>query len=161
MKRQTVHVYTAQIQKGEFDMTLFFRAIVAFSLVFASAHSTVAQQMDSIFDNAEHLTEFLDEQTFKRDFATLIATLGGRDEYTTEELTSINNQFRAIYTSDFDTRASVKSRELASGFKEEIIAYWYGLNYLWIYLMTHEVDGKTVVISFYINSNRQAIFEKF
>ena len=142
-------------------MAYFYRIIVALSLVLAGAQAAVSEQVDSIFDTPEALTEFLDENTFNRDFATLIATLGGRDEYTPEELASINEQFRAIYSSDFDARASVKSRKLEAGFKEEIVAYWYGLNYLWMYLMTHEVDDKTVVISFYINSSRQAIFDKY
>lgn len=102
-------------------MATFNRAMAIFFILLAGAHSVLAQQQDSFIDSPEALYEFVDENTKSRNFPELISVLGGRDEYTVEELTALDKQFRAIYPRNFDNRALVKSRKLMSGFSENII----------------------------------------
>ena len=65
-----------------------------FILIFLLPVSAMAQQRDSIFSSYDSYQTFVDGRVANRDFISLIQTLGGRDEYTKEQLNGI--QYRTL-----------------------------------------------------------------
>lgn len=119
-----------------------------------------AQEQDSVFNSYDELRSFIDTRLMGRDFVPVIQTLGGRDEYTTEQLAGINSQFLGIYPRALENAAVVMRDDGLNGFRREVITYWTGVSYLWFYLFLHETSDRIVVVNFSMNSNAEPILSK-
>ena len=118
-----------------------------------------SQVQDSIFPDRSAMQKYIWETVRDRKFSDLVLRLGGRDEYTTEQLAGVQNQFGQIYPQPFKEAKQVVDKRLENGFRKEIVSFWRGTSYLWLYLFTHEVDGKLVVINFRMNSRPNPVFD--
>jgi len=134
---------------------------LAAALALLSAAPARAEERDSIFADDAAYHAFVDDHIARRDFIPLIQKLGGRDEYTPEQLQGVLQQFTSIYTKNFSHRATVRTRMLESGFREEIVTYWNDLDYIWFYAITHQREGELVVLNFALNSSYEAVAERF
>lgn len=119
-----------------------------------------AQEQDSVFSSYSALYSYVDTHMARRDFIPLIQRLGGRDEYTVEQLNGVQNQFNSIYRQNFQHRGQVRVRNLENGFKEEVVAYWTGTAYIWLYMFTHQRADTVLVVSFTINSSAEPVMSK-
>lgn len=126
----------------------------------ALAPPGAAQTADSVFRSYEDLRSFVDTRLMRRDFIPVIQTLGGRDEYTPEELAQINAQFLSLYPQNLETAGLVRKRQGENGFSQEVISYWLGTSYLWLYLFLHDTGDGVVVVNFSINSNAKPILDQ-
>jgi len=138
---------------------MIFRSILV-CIVFLAAQPAAAQQQDSVFASYAELRNFVDSKLMARDFIPVIQSLGGRDEYTTEQLAGLNQQFLGIYPKDLENAALVRHVPGDNGFSKEAITYWTGTSYLWLYLFLHQREDDIVVINFTINSNADRVMEK-
>ncbi|NOX74457.1 MAG: hypothetical protein GXP03_12860 [Alphaproteobacteria bacterium] len=135
---------------------------MAFCLLLLLPQPALAQQRDSFFRNYETYAAFVDSRIMGREFVELIQVLGGRDEYTKEELAGIKQRFFASYPSDFTDSAVTKITDLGNGFRQEMRVYWGGsVSYIFFYAMLHERDGETVVLNFSLNTSVSKILGKF
>ncbi|MFV0515473.1 MAG: hypothetical protein ACK5MY_17820 [Jhaorihella sp.] len=133
--------------------------IVLFALLPVCA---IAQERDSRFADYAAYAEFADSRIARREFIELIQVLGGRDEYTPEQLRSLQGRFVAIYPVDFIGRAVVKETDLGAGFRQEMRIYWnQGSGYLYFYAMLHERDDEIVVLNFVLNSDVSKVLAEF
>jgi len=121
-----------------------------------------AQQRDSFFDDYEDYARFVDSRIMTREFVELIQVLGGRDEYTIEQLENINQRFRSRFPSNFTSRAVIHKIDLGGGFSQEMRAYW-GNNdsYNFFYAMLHSRDDGLVVLTFTLNSDVSKVLAEF
>jgi hypothetical protein len=121
-----------------------------------------AQQKDSYFKDYEDYERFVDSRIMNRDFIELIQVLGGRDEYTVQQLNGVNQRFLNIYPADFTNRAVVRETELGNGFYQEMRVYWgkkSGYNYF--YALLHARDDALVVLTFTLNSDVSKVLDEF
>ena len=130
-------------------------------ILFLLPTASLAQVRDSVFTNYEDYNTYVDEKIMARDFIPLIQTLGGRDEYTTEQLNSVNNQMRSLFLVDFENVARFREEDLGGGMRQEGRVYWTGEQYVFFYAMLHQREGELVVINFNLNSSISAIMEDF
>lgn len=137
------------------------RAILV--LVFALLPlATVAQERDSHFAGYADYAEFVDRHIAARDFVELIQVLGGRDEYTIEQLQGLNTQFRSIYPTDFTARAVTRETALGEGFRQEMRVYWTEAGgYLYFYALLHDRPDALVVLTFTLNSDVSKVLAEF
>lgn len=122
-----------------------------------------AQQRDSFFDSYDDYSRFVDSRIMTREYVELIQVLGGRDEYTPEQLNGINQRFLNIFPSDFTSRAVMRKVDLGEGFHQEMRAYWGGGNtgYNYFYVLLHSRDDGLVVLNFSLNSDVSKIMAHF
>ena len=78
-----------------------------------------AQQRDSVFASYEAYAAFVDRHIMQRDFIPLIQVLGGRDEYTPEQLRGVNTQLLHAFPRDFTDVAVFRETDLGNGFRQE------------------------------------------
>lgn len=125
--------------------------------------SATAQQRDSFFADYDAYSNFVDSRIMRREFVELIQVLGGRDEYTIEQLAGINQRFVNIFPSDFTSRAVMRKTDLGEGFHQEMRAYWGGGNvgYNYFYILLHSREDGLVVLNFSLNSDVNKIMDKF
>ncbi|MEX5728937.1 hypothetical protein Ga0609869_002290 [Rhodovulum iodosum] len=143
-------------------MRLRMAAVLAVALALTAFQAPAQDgRPDGIFDDYAELRSFLRQKAAMRDFVPLIQRLGGRDEYSPEQLDAINSQFRSIYPAALTDDMRVRTRALENGFREEIIAFREREHYLWIYLLYHERGQDLVVINFSMNSNAEPILTRF
>jgi len=117
---------------------------------------------DSFFADYAAYADFVDSHIINRDFIELIQKLGGRDEYTIEQLRGINGRFLSIYPANFTGRAVTHETDLGRGFRQEMRVYWDGDgNYVFFYAALHERPDALVVLTFNINSDPAKVLEKF
>lgn len=121
-----------------------------------------AQQRDSFFKDYQAYASFVDSRILNRDFIELIQVLGGRDEYTPEQLENVNQQFLSIYPQDFSFREVTRKVDLGQGFSQEMRVYWgddAGYNYF--YALLHARDDGLVVLKFSMNSEVSKVLAEF
>lgn len=121
-----------------------------------------AQEQDSQFANYKAYAAFVDRHVSSRDFVPLVLRLGGRDEYTKEELAQANTRLLTAMPYDFDHAAVLKRVPLENGFFQEARVYWNDrLGYTYFYALLHQQPTRIVVLRFSLNTSSDAILELF
>lgn len=135
---------------------------VLFLLFALLPFTAAAQERDSHFASYSEYTEFVDGHIATRDFIELIQVLGGRDEYTIEQLQGLNTRFQSIYPANFTARAVVRKVDLGEGFRQEMRVYWNGAGgYLYFYALLHDRPDALVVLTFTLNSDVSKVLAEF
>lgn len=132
---------------------------IAFLLLFPTA--TLAQERDSVFSDYATYARFVDQMIMTRDFKTLVLHLGGRDEYTPEQLDSTNHQLLRAFPFDFRNAAVFRKTDLGGGMVQEGRVYWTGDSYAYYYAILHQRADSIIVLSFNLNSSIGTIMDKF
>jgi len=135
--------------------------ILWIALVLMLPTAALSQQRDSVFSNYQAYSDFVDTMVKKRDFIPLIQVLGGRDEYTTEQLNSVNERMLAVFPLDFENASVFNKRDLGGGVIQEGRIYWTGEQYAYFYAILHIRENDVVVINFNLNSSIDTIMAKF
>jgi len=133
--------------------------LVILALILPAAAN--AQMRDSVFENYEAYSTFVDEKVISRDFKPFILALGGRDEYSPEQLEKVNGQLLNVFTKNFTGNTIFHRVDLGGGFSQEGRAYWIGENYAYYYAILHDRGDDLVVINFSLNSDISTIMAKF
>ncbi len=134
-------------------LTITLMALVPFQLF--------AQERDSVFSDYLSYSNYVDRMVMKRDFIPLIQVLGGRDEYTTEQLANVNQRMLSVFTEDFENVSVFNKQDLGGGMLKEGRIYWTGEQYAYFYAILHIRENDVVVINFNLNSSIDAIMSKF
>jgi hypothetical protein len=138
-------------------MRLLFIIFFAFTPLLANA-----QQKDSYFKDYQEYERFVDSRVMNRDFIELIQVLGGRDEYTIEQLEGINQRFLNLFPDDFTDRAVIRKTDLGEGFSQEMRVYWgEESGYNFFYAMLHTRPDGLAVLTFTLNSDVSAVLAEF
>lgn len=125
------------------------------------APAAEAQIRPSVFASAGGYEEFVNRSIMSRDFVPLVRMLGGDDEYTEQQLASVNQSLLNAFPRDFENTAVIKRVELMNGFVQEARAYWTGAQYGWYYALLHDTGSELVVISFSLNTDVAVILDRF
>ena len=120
-----------------------------------------AQIRASVFASAAGYEEFVNRSIMTRDFVPLVRMLGGDDEYTDQQLASVNQSLLNAFPEDFENTAVIKRVELMNGFVQEARAYWTGAQYGWYYALLHDTGSELIVINFSLNTDVAVILDKF
>jgi len=124
--------------------------------------SATAEQRDSFFQDYQDYARFVDSHIMNRDFIEMIQVLGGRDEYTIEQLNGINQRFINLFPVDFSSSAVVRKTDLGNGFSQEMRAYWgNNAGYNYFYALLHARDDGLVVLTFTLNSDVSEVLNEF
>ena len=135
------------------------RFLVPLLLMLAGAAH--AQTRDSVFEDYTAYEDFVDRRIMARDFIPLIQALGGRDEYTIEQLNQINGQLLGAFPVDFRNVTVFRKTDLGGGVRQEARMYWRDESYAFFYAILHERAGELVVLNFHLNSNIGNIMAQF
>lgn len=141
-----------------------FRKIISLAVLavlLAQAAPVAAQMRDSVFRDYDAYAAFVDRTVKARKFAELILVLGGRDEYTREQLQAAQDNFLRIYDRNFTERVIFLERDLGGGIRQEVRGYHVGESYIWFYAIMHQRADDLVVINFKLNSSINAVLEPF
>ncbi|KAJ01634.1 hypothetical protein [Sulfitobacter mediterraneus] len=133
-------------------------SIVLFTL---AALPLRAQETDSVFPGYAAYAHFVDQHISTRDFTEVILRLGGRDEYTKEEIASLQRQFDGIWSVNFQNGTVFNRQDLGGGVSQEARMYWTGKSYCYFYALLHQRENDLVVINFALNSNSTPIMDRF
>jgi hypothetical protein len=120
-----------------------------------------AQAQDSIFKDYAAYAAFVDDHVMRRDIAPLVQRLGGRDEFTIEQLNGIQGQFLAAWPRNLTNKTVFGEVDLGGGIKQEGRIYWTGTSYGFFYALLHQQDDQLVVINFKLNTESQPIIDSF
>ena len=123
--------------------------------------TAAAQERDSVFSSYSAYADFVDKKIMSREFVPLVLSLGGRDEYTPEQLNGVNTQLMAAFPVAFRNKTVFHETDLGGGMRQEARAYWSGEHYAYFYALLHERGNDIVVLNFLLNSSLSAVTEKF
>lgn len=135
--------------------------VLLVTLLFWVAPPLQAQTNDSEFRDYADYAAFVDRHIMTRKFTPLIQRLGGRDEYTPEELAGNQRQMEGVWPRNFENVTVFNEQDLGGGIRQEARAYWTGTSYAFFYAMYHQRDDKFVVIVFLLNSSSKPIMQRF
>ncbi len=139
-------------------MRIIFTAIF---MALVSVTAAVAQERDSVFKDYAAYESFVDLHVQSRDFIPLIQALGGRDEYTPEQLNGLNGQLLGAFPVNFAHRTTFREEDLGGGLRQEARAYWTGESYAFFYALLHERDDALIVLTFQLHSSPSQVLAKF
>lgn len=140
-------------------MTRWMTALAAAMLIWTAAGPARAES--GVYTDYAALRETLDTLMTERSVGALLEAFGGADEYTAEQLASLEAQMKNVYAEDFQNKATVRVVELENGFRQEMIAYWTGINYVYVYLFLHQRESDLLAVHMSFNSDVNTIMEKF
>lgn len=122
----------------------------------------VAWAEDSRFNSYDAYVRFIDDKIMSRDFIPLITNMGGKDEYTPEQMRAANTRLLSAMPFDFADTALIKEVDLGNGFSQEMRAYWNNRDsYVFFYAFLHQKEDELIVLKFNLNTNSEKIFNKF
>ena len=136
-------------------------AVLCIGLLVATVTGAWAQNRDSVFANYAAYAAFVDNHIMTRSFTDLILQLGGRDEYTKEQLDANQRQMQGIWPRDFEAVTVFNRQEMGGGVSQEGRMYWNGTAYAYFYAILHQREGELVVVNFALNSSIVPIMERF
>lgn len=139
-------------------MTFLSRILLALA-VLGVPHVALAQASQAFFDNYLELRARLDTLMKNRDIAEVMPVFGDQSE--PADLEDLEQRVRSIYPQDFENVALIRRQDLDHGFRQEMIAYWTGVNYIYVYITLHERDDGIVAMGFSFNSDFDEINAKF
>lgn len=116
---------------------------------------------DSLFASYDAYAEFVDKMVSSRQFVPFIQKMGGRDEYTAEQLGEIEQKLTSIFPSNFTSRTVFREESLGGAIRQEGRAYWNGARYLFYYAVLHERGDALVVLNFSLNTKIEVIMNRF
>lgn len=120
-------------------------------LALTLAAPAIAQ--DAVFDDYAAMRAELDSLVSEKRTQDLMLRFGGADEMTEAQLDNLDAQVEQLYPQPFTRNAVLRHVTHENGFHQEVIAYWNGLAYLFVYVFYHEVDGRLVSINMRFNSD--------
>lgn len=103
----------------------------------------------------------LDELMKARRIVDAVTIFDPNEAMSRDNLAVIEADLRTRYPDDFEHVALVRSVVLKNGFKQELIAYWTGSNYLYVYLLLHTFDNRTQLLNFAYNSSFEELNGRF
>lgn len=98
----------------------------------------------------------LDELMKSRSIVEAVTVFDPDGAINQNELKAMEANLRVRFPQDFEHAALVRSELLRNGFRQELIAYWTGDQYLYVYLLLHTFEQRTRLLNFAYNSS----FEK-
>lgn len=105
-----------------------------------------------LFDNYLSLRATLDSMMKNRDIAEVMAAFGGPATSPPEELEALERRVREIFLQDFENAALLRRNEMENGWRQELIAYWTGVNYIYVYLLLHQRDDGVLSVNMRFNT---------
>lgn len=139
-------------------MRFLFRCLLA-ALLANAPHLATAQSAQAVFDNYLELRARLDTLMMNRDIAEVMPVFGDTSE--AADLEALEQRVRGIYPQDFETVALIRRNDLDHGFRQELIAYWVGTAYIYVYMLLHQRDDGIVALAFNFNSEFHDLNDKF
>ena len=135
--------------------------LILIALVFGLAAPAVAQNRDSLFDSYQAYDDYVDKMLTTRQWVAFVQHMGGRDEYSPEELSKIEQQFNTLFPTNFTARTIFREEDLGGDIRRESRAYWGGGRYLFFYAILHQRSDDLVVLNFTLNTKIEAIMKKY
>ena len=136
---------------------------ISLSIFLASPMATQihAQSADSPRVIYSEARAEMDKLIMERRMGDAIRKFDGLGVPDNKELAAIDTKLRVLYKEDFQNVALVRSEVHKNGFRQEMIAYWTGQNYLYVYLVIHTHDNRPRLLQFQFDSNFDAISRLF
>ena len=126
-------------------------AVLALLSGLLTAFAVSAQDDVPVFDNYLSLRAVLDAQMKNRDIAEVMTTFGGSSS--PDELEALEARVREIFPRDFENAALLRRNEMKNGWRQELIAYWTGIDYIYVYLLLHDRDEGLLSVTMRFNTD--------
>ncbi|WP_136443498.1 hypothetical protein [Pacificoceanicola onchidii] len=127
--------------------------ILALLTSFSLSAPLQAQEQQPVFDSYEDMRRVMDQLIVTRQVQELMVRFGGGDEMTVAQLNDLDATVERLYPNNFENVAVMRRLQHGGGFTQELLVYWTGLNYLYVYVFYHDRGGEVVSINFRFNSD--------
>lgn len=137
------------------------RKIIILLLGLAVFTPVLALAQDGVFKSYSDMRAKLDPLMMHRNVSEVLVLFGGSDEMTVQELAQLDRKVRSIYLRDFKKVAQVRRKDLLNGWRQEMLAYWTGSDYIYAYILLHDRGKDLLAINFKFNSNFHELMKNF
>ncbi|MDJ0823715.1 MAG: hypothetical protein QNJ09_18145 [Paracoccaceae bacterium] len=121
--------------------------------VLALVMAVPAAAQDAVFDSYDALRDKLDSLMMAREIEELMIAFGGADEMTIQQLQNLDMQVEGIYPENFTDVAIIRRTAHENGWRQELLAYWTGLSYIYAYVLVHDTGQNVIAVNFRFNSD--------
>lgn len=140
---------------------ILFAALVAVGPVtpsFAQSDSAAPTSTRQVYTQAR---AELDALIMQRRLGDAIRMFDNIIEINDAELEALDTQIQELYTQDFENVGLVRSIVHKNGFRQEIIAYWTGRDYLYLYLFMHTDGSQIRLLNFRFDADFHVLNDLF
>lgn len=124
-------------------MRRFSTLLIAGLIATGSVQTSLAQTATSTRQVYTQAREELDALIMQRRLGDAIRMFDEIIEVDEAELDALDAQMKEIYEHNFESVGLVRAEVHKNGFRQEMIAYWTGRDYLYLYLLMH-TDGSDI-----------------
>ena len=139
---------------------LFFATLIA-----TSKGSLVAAQSDDAPVSSRQIytqaREELDALIMQRRMGDAIRMFDDVVEVEDAELDALDTQMQNLFPSDFENVGIVRSVVHKNGFRQEMIAYWTGRDFLYLYLLMHTDTSGIRLLNFQFDTDFHILNDLF
>lgn len=121
----------------------------------------VEEIQDGIFVTYPEMRVTLDRLMMSREVSALMLRFGAGDEMTPEELSDLQTRVRSIYPVDFETVEIIRRETLENGWRQELLVYSQGVNFIYAYVLLNQRDEDIVAVNFRFNSQFHTLNDLF
>ena len=121
----------------------------------------LAQAENGVFLDYGNLREQLDPLMKQRKISEVLVLFGGSSEMSDEQLAELDRRVQSIYAQDFTDVALVQRKDMLNGWRQEILAFWTGTSYTYVYLLLHDRGQRMLSINFKFNSDFHELMKNF
>lgn len=107
---------------------------------------------DAVFASYDAMQSRMFELMKSRQIAQLMIEFGASDEMTQQQLDGLEARVRQIFPRDFAKVEMIRQIEYQNGWKQEMYAFYTGVDYIYTYVLIHERPDMTAAVNFRFNS---------
>ncbi len=141
-------------------MTNFCKPVIlSLLLAVSSASSSTAKEPSTylngfpLFQNYDAFREYLDPLIKKRQVVKFLDQFGGNARYTKPQALQLEEQIRGLRKVDMQNVEVIKTEELSENWTQELLAYWTGADYIFLYVLYQDRDEGLFAINVTFNTD--------
>ena len=138
------------------------KALPLLCLLLAAPPAAAQPEETNRFASYADMRAVLDDLVSTRRIVDLLLAFGGGDEMPRADMAAVETQVRMLFPSDFVNSSVMIRDDMKNGFRQELIAYWTDLSYIYVRILWHErPEGGVVAINMTFNSDVDALMSLF
>ncbi len=136
-----------------FAVTSLVTLFLVSTIAPASAQDTKEVSGYPVFSDYQEFRDTLDPLIKSRQVSQFMKLFGGRHNYNQAQSDDLQAKIRSVRPVDFINVEVIKSDNVSDNWHQELLAYWTGADYLFVYILYQQRDEGLFPISLYFNTD--------
>lgn len=133
--------------------------VLAFGLALAGPGASA--QETPVFRDYDDMRVQMEDLMKTRQIAKLMNRFGGSGDMTAEQTEQLEEKLRRMFPVDFKHVDLMRVDEMNNGWRQELFAFWTGLDYVFVTVLLHQREDSLVALNIKFNTDFYRLIDSF